>query len=141
MESALKNECIPFYEPAQALTVHCESAVTGKRFLKISGDKQDASFGLSGTADGGNILVEHADAGGYAIGVSNRNGAKDEKIGSYGPNFVVPVEAGEAISAGDPIAVGAGGKAVKAAGEAAVVGRAYADAEANKDVMVRIHTS
>lgn len=141
MESALKNECIPYYEPAQALTVHCDSAVTGKRFIKIAGDKQDASFGLSNLSDGGNIVVAHADAGGYAIGVSNRDGAEDEKIGSYGPHFIVPVTAGEAISAGDPVAVGAGGKAVKAEGEDVVVGRAYADAEANKDVMVRIHAS
>lgn len=153
MDSALKNELTPFYEPGQVLTGTCVGAVTGKRFVKIGGSKNAGSFGLSSTSEGGNIKIKAAEAADkLVVGVSGRDGADKENILFYGPGFIVPVLANEAINAGEEVGVGAGGKAVKAVASSKAeieegkpdykvpaVGIAYADAEANKDVMVRVY--
>ena len=52
------NECIPYYEPGERITGHCETAVTGKRFVAVSDNIQSGPGLNTGTA-GGNIVISH----------------------------------------------------------------------------------
>jgi hypothetical protein len=112
------------YEPGQHVTGHTSAAVTGKRFLKISGNRSD-----------GNIAVAHADAAGRICGVSAYDAAIGKKVTVLrGNSRVVFVTAGGAIAAFAEVEVGANGTAVTlAAGKAvgyAITGAADAtDAE------------
>lgn len=108
---AIVNECIPFYDDGEIITGQATAAVTGKRFLKISGDRTSGP-GLATTAEGGNYRVAPADAGGRVFGVASYDVASGAKVPVItGPGTVVPVTADGAISAGDPVSVGAAGKA------------------------------
>lgn len=133
------GECVPYYEPGRQLTAHCEAAVTAKRFVDISDPRQGPAGGaLSTTAEGQNIVVSHATAGGQAIGVSAYDGAIGAKTGVLAtPGFVVPVTADGAISAGNEIEVGTAGKA-KAKNTGKVVGVALDDAADGADAMVKL---
>lgn len=97
------------YEPGQSITGKATAAVTGKRFLAISGDRS-----------GGNIAVAHAAAAGRVCGVA----AHDAESGGLvrvlrGAARVVKVQASGAIAAFAEVQVGANGTAAsKAAGVA-----------------------
>lgn len=136
------NECIPLFEPGGALSGKATAAVTGKRFVAISGDPDNANFpGLETDADvatavtGGNSLkFAHAGAGAAADGVSSYDAPSGGRLYAINRNAGqgVPVTADGAITAGQDIEVGAAGKAkTRAAG--VIVGRALnscADGEA-----------
>lgn len=120
------NECIPWYEVADRLTGQATAAVTGKRFVVPSATRASgplipatAQVGASDPTDGGNIKVAHAAAGGAALGVSSWDAAIGEKV-TVICEGVVPVTADGAIAAGDPIVVGATGKAKTRAATGAV---------------------
>ncbi|MEU4367543.1 DUF2190 family protein [Micromonospora chersina] len=99
----MANECIPFYEPGRRITCHATAAVTGCRFVGISGNRQ---------ADG-SISVAHATAAGKAFGVSAYDAALGEKVGVLrGSGFIVPVLAAANLTAGQRVEVGANGQAV-----------------------------
>lgn len=136
------NECIPFYEPGSRITGHCEAAVTGKRFVDISDDRQGpvAGAGLGTNTDGGNIVVSHATAAGKAIGVASHDAAIGKKVTILSGGFVVPVTADGAINSGDEVEVGANGKA-KALAAGRPVGRAFDDAADGADAMIKIYDS
>lgn len=107
-----RNECIPFYEPGADISAICSAAVTGKRFVKISGDR---------SGGGSNLSVAHADAAGRKFGVSGYDGAIGEIINvKRSPGIVVPVLAGAAIDAFEEVEVGAAGVAVPLAAGVAV---------------------
>ena len=108
----MANECYPFYIPGGDLTGHATAAITGKRFLALSGDRQSGP-GLAATAEGGNYKVAHATAAGYAIGVSDRDTALGGKVKVYCDfGYIVPVEAGADLDAGELVQVGTNGVAV-----------------------------
>lgn len=132
-------ECIPYYEPGEQITAHCEAAVTGKRLVGISDPRQGPAGGaLSPTAEGQNIVVSHAAAGGDAIGVAAHDGAVGAKVGVLAsPGFVVPITADGAISANGLVEVGTAGKA-KAFGTGKVVGIALDDAADGADAMIKL---
>lgn len=132
------NECIPYYEPGTRITGHCKAAVSGKRFVKIAASIQSGP-GLSATAEGGNIQVEHQGAKGYAFGVTSHDGAIKEKVTILRGPMVVPVKAGEAMSAGEEVGVGANGVAVKKGAEHVAAGRLLADVAENADAMVALY--
>ncbi len=136
-----ENECIPFYEPGSRVTGHCEAAVTGKRFVDISDDRQGpvAGAGLGTNTDGGNIVVSHASAGGNAIGVSSHDAAIAKKVTILGAGFIVPVTADGAINSGDEVMVGATGKAKAWATGNRVVGRAWDDAADGAPAMIQVY--
>lgn len=109
----MANENPGVYEPGQDLSAHCSAAVTGRRFLKISGNRQ--------TADGSNqITVNHATAAGRACGVSDRDAASGAKVGvKRGNSRVVFVDVVGTVAAFGEVEVGANGTAVpKSAGVA-----------------------
>lgn len=98
----MANECIPFYEPGGNVTGHASAAVTGKRCLKVSGDRTD-----------GNIAVAHADAGGRIFGVADADAAQGKKVGVVrGPGFIVPIRAEAAVDAFEEVEVGTNGQVV-----------------------------
>jgi len=100
------NENVGIYEPGRDLTGRASTAVTGKRFLKITGNR----------ASGGNIAVAHADAGGRVCGVSKYDAAVGAVIGVARGNsrvtFVATPPAGTALAAFAEVEVGANGTAV-----------------------------
>jgi hypothetical protein len=120
----MANECTPLFDPADAITVFCEAAIIGKRFIKISGPAVD-----------GLTQVSPCGAGEQMLGVAHRDAALGAKGGTYRIG-VIPVKAGEAIAAGDPIASGAAGVAMIATPGAAQAGWALDDAALNADCFV-----
>lgn len=120
----MANENIGVYEPGQDITGHASAAVTGKRFLKISGNRSD-----------GNIAVAHADAAGRVCGVSAFDAAINKKVSVIrGNSRVTFVTAGGNIAAFAEVEVGANGTAVtlaagKAVGYAITAAVNGADAE------------
>lgn len=131
------NECVPYYEPGNAISAQADSAITGKRFVDIADDMTSNPNALSGSADGGNIVVAHATAGGQALGVSSYDApaAGDALYVLCGQGFVVPVTADGALSAGQMVEVGTAGKAV-VQGTGRAVGRALADAADGDDAVI-----
>lgn len=109
----MANDCIPYYDDADEITGHCTSAVTGKRFVKVSGTQQVGRAGLSTTADGGNVKIAPGTANAAALGVAMMDCASGSKVGVYcvGSGVVVPVTADSAVTYGDLIVVGTAGKA------------------------------
>lgn len=124
----MANENYGVYEPGADITGHASAAVTGKRFLKISGNRTD-----------GNIAVAHADAAGRVAGVSKYDAASGQKVGVMrGNSRVVHVLASGAIAAFAEVEVGANGVAVtKAAGIA--VGYAVTAAADGADAQISLY--
>jgi hypothetical protein len=104
------NENAGVYEPGRHITGHATAAITGKRFLKISGNRSD-----------GNIAVAHADAAGRVCGVSGFDAAINKKVNVVrGNSRVTFVTAGGNIAAFAEVEVGANGTAVTLAAGVAV---------------------
>lgn len=124
------NVCIPFYEPGGRITGFATAAVTGKRFVGVS----------AGLSTDGNISVAHAAAAGVSIGVAAYDAPANARVPVLnGPGFVVPVEAGGAITAGDRVQVGANGTAVTLAA-GIPVGVAVNGAASGEDARIRLLT-
>ncbi|AHJ86290.1 hypothetical protein 32HC_12 [Mycobacterium phage 32HC] len=99
----MANENVGVYEPGRDISGRASAAVTGKRFLKISGNR-----------NGGNIAVAHADAGGRVCGVSKYDAASGAIVGvARGNSRVTHVTASGALAAFDEVQVGTNGTAVK----------------------------
>lgn len=124
----MANECIPFYEPGRRITGHATAAVTGKRFVMISGNRQ---------ADG-SISVSHATAATKAFGVAVYDAALGEKVGVVrGSGFIVPITAAANLTANQRVEVGANGQAaVLAAGVA--VGTVVTGATSGNDAQIAL---
>ena len=113
----MANDCIPYYKPGQDLPAACSAAVIGKRFLKVSGNRQSGP-GLSSTAEGSNYQVAQCVAGDKAIGVAMYDAPINGKVGVVREG-IVPVTSGAAVAAGVEVQSDANGKAITlAAGKA-----------------------
>ena len=122
----MANDAISYYEPGQDLTAVATAAVTGKRFLMISGDRSTTSFSA------GNVSVAPATAAGRICGVAAYDAAVGALTGVLrGSGRVVPVDCDNAnIAAFAEVQVGTAGKAVtKSTGVA--VGYVITSATAN----------
>lgn len=106
----MQNECISYYDPGKGLNAVTSAAVSGCRFLKISGNRNATAGGPSE----GNITVAHADAAGRVCGVSAYDAASGAQVGVLrGNTRVVPVQATNAtIAAFAEVEVAANGMAV-----------------------------
>lgn len=102
------NDAIPFYEDGDELTCTATAAVTGKRFVRITGNRQ---------ADG-TISVGPCGAGQKPLGVAmfDAGVGKRVTVHSIDSHHCMPVTASGAIAAGDSVASGAAGVAVVAGG-------------------------
>lgn len=126
------NPAVPFWDEGNTFTGHASAAVTGKRFVSISGPRVD-----------GNPSVAHAvgSATVKAVGVSAYDAASGAKVTVYsGPGIVMPVTAGEAITAGAPVYSAADGRAVDTApvAGALIAGYALDDAALGADCPVKL---
>lgn len=128
MSTVLKNPSI--YSPGADVTAQATAAVTGRRFVAISGDR----------ASGGNIAVKPATAAaGPVFGVAANDADAGELVTVVrGGHRVVWVAAGGNITAGAEVEVGAAGKAVtKTTGVA--VGYSVTGAANNTDAQISLY--
>lgn len=130
----MMNELIPFMEKGERVTATPSAAVTGKRFVSISGDKTDGNFAVAPTG-----------AAGKVFGVATWDAAVDVRVTviTIPSGYVVPVTTGEAIAAGDSVASGANGVAVVAASGASACGIALTGAASGADAVIQLtnHTA
>lgn len=107
------NECIAFFDPGNDLNAQTTGAVTGSRFVAVSGVIQAGSAGLASDVLGGNLLVAQCSVSGQkAIGVASMDAASGEKLEVIRGHKVVPVTAGAAMTAGDEVMTDASGRAI-----------------------------
>lgn len=102
----MANDLIPFKEHADRITCTPSAAVTGKRFVSISGDRNaDGTYTVAPTANAGKALgVAAWDAGiGGKVTVVTINSGD-----------IVPVRAGAALTAGASVMSDATGQAIVA---------------------------
>ncbi|AGP31523.1 capsid cement protein [Corynebacterium terpenotabidum] len=130
MTIGFKNPARDRYNDGSDITAQATAAVVGKTFATIAGDL---------TAEG-LPTVKTAATGGNTVGVVKYDADAGEKVGvARGSSRVITVTAGGAITAGDEVAVGAGGKAVKAAEGAVVVGYSFNTVAAGADALVSLN--
>lgn len=125
------NPCVPFWDEGNTFTGHASAAITGKRFVSVSGARV-----------GDNPRLNHAvgTATRRAVGVSAYDAASGAKFTVYAaPGLVLPVTTSEAITAGDQLYSAADGTAVKTQPAGApVLAVALDDAASAADVVARL---
>jgi len=106
------NPIIPLFEPGERPTAAATAAIGAGKFLKVSADMQ-ASPILNVTTPlvGGNLIqVAQCVAGERAIGVSGWDASgSGEVLPVIGPNMVVPMVAGSAVTFGQKVMSDAAG--------------------------------
>jgi Uncharacterized conserved protein (DUF2190) len=134
------NVCTPYYEPGGRVTGRATgSTVLGKRFVAIAQKKDLGSRELDTAASGGNVRIVQAAANDpKAWGVAEYDAADGKVTTVLRGGFVVPIVAGVVLAAGDLIAVGAGGKAVKVLTTERVMGISLSDAVVDGDAIVSL---
>lgn len=124
----MANENIGVYEPGQDISARATVAVTGKRFVKISGNRSN-----------GNVAVAHADAAGRTFGVTKYDAGIGEIVGiQRGSGRVTFVTAEGVIAAFGEVEVGATGKA-KALAAGKAVGYAVTGATDGSDAEISLY--
>lgn len=118
------TDAIYYFKPGQAITATPVKPVVGGTFVKIS---------AGGVYNNPNI--ETAATGAHVFGVAARDADKDDNVLVYTAG-VVPVTAGEGLTAGDLVTVGADGKAGKASDRATAFGQVLADAKQDEPASV-----
>ena len=94
------------YRSGEDPTCHAAGALTGGRFVRISG-----------APNGGNPTVNVPAAGGRTFGIASVDTAAGGKVMVLRPEKIVQVEAGATLAAGDLVEANAAGQAiVRAAG-------------------------
>lgn len=122
----MANEANPKFTPTQKPTCSAGAAVTGKRFVKVSGVPVT------------NLTrIAHAGAGEKVFGVSPHDIASGDTGAIYGPGWTVPVTTGANVTAGAELESGAAGVAIPLA-SGKVAGIALDDATSGNDVLVRV---
>lgn len=120
MAIAKQNECIPYKSPGDDVSAYVGSAVIGKRFVRISANRQ-AGPALNTSTSGGNYTIAPATAAAKAFGVAGWDGGVGDIIDvRTGPGYIVPVTASGTIAAGAQVEVGTAGVAVTLASGVAV---------------------
>lgn len=144
------NECIPFKTLADTVTAKASAAVTGKTFVAISGNRTGGGGGgaegsttiaVGLSTDGENLYqIKVCGAGVKAFGVAAWDAAitAEVKVYAVGHGNILPVTAGEALTAGWEVESDAAGKAVKlAAGKA--LGLVLTAAASGKDAEILVY--
>lgn len=124
---AVTNDAIPFFDPGATITGHVTAAVTGKRFVRISGARTD-----------GNVSVAPANAGADIFGVAAADAPVGSKVTILRPTAVVPVTSAAALTAGASVTSDATGQVVAAAAGARAVGRLLDDVAIGEDAQVAL---
>lgn len=96
----MANDAVPYWDPADTLTGYASAALTGKRFVRITGARTDGLPTLAVPADGDRC-----------VGVTSRDVALGGKV-MFAREGVWPVTAGAALTAGQEVQADATGKAI-----------------------------
>lgn len=134
---ALANECHPFIEDSgqPRLTCHAGDALTGKRVVKVKSTRQSGPA-LNTSTDGSNYVATTCGAGEAGFGVAAYDCADEGKVAViHAPGTVLPITAGDTITAGDFVQATTGGKVIPANG-GNILGLAMASAVADADCEV-----
>jgi hypothetical protein len=127
-------------EPGASVTFKATAAVTGKRFLKITGNRTGGGMGGLSTDLANVYQMAQAVADDNAVGVSAQdvaNGALGRCIGGG----IVTVESGAAVAAGAIVKADAQGRAITWATAGAVLGVAMNGVgAAGADLEVKLRT-
>lgn len=131
----MANECVPFYEPGDAITGVPTVAVIGCRFVKISAARVTAAGATKGL-----ISIAPATAAGRAFGVAGRDAAIGVPVKVFRKRgTVVPVQATNAtIAAFGEVEIATGGMVVALASGVAV-GYVVDDCAANGLAQVSLY--
>lgn len=134
------NECTPFKSPGSAVTGKCTAAVTGKRFVKISGNRTGGGGGGLSTDLANVYQISNATASGEIVfGVARQDGANGSLIGVHcQPGIIIPITCGADCASGIEVQTDAVGKCIPlAAGKA--VGYVMNGALSGADAEVRLY--
>jgi predicted RecA/RadA family phage recombinase len=123
-------DAIPFYEDGDELTGTATAAITGKQFVKISGNRQPD----------GTVSLAPAGAGDRAIGVAMFDIplGKRGTIHTISSHHVMPVVAAAPIVAGSPVKTAAAGQCTPSTTGDASVGIALDGAASGFDAMIAL---
>lgn len=123
----LANDVQVLYEPGGFPTCMATTAVRGKRFVTLSGNRT-AGPGLNEDVTGGIYRVKECDAAGqWAVGVAKMDGDINKPVGIIAkPGIIIPVTAGGAIAAGAEVMSDSQGRAVAVSAAAAAVAASLA---------------
>lgn len=136
----MANECIPTKSPALTVTGQATAAVTGKRFVVVSGPRIGGGIaggssvvttpqiaGYDTTTLSGDIsdvyqVAPAATSGSAVLGVAGQDipVGQVNLIYKVGQGHILPVTAGAAITAGQEVQTDAQGRAIPLAGGKAV---------------------
>lgn len=109
-------QSLHYFKPGQDVTCVPTAKVVGARFVTLQ------TGGAPSVPH-----VKHSAAGDRSFGVVARDAEKDEEVLVH-TGGIVPITAGEALTAGSEVSAGADGKAVATAADAKVLGLVIADA-------------
>jgi hypothetical protein len=105
------NEGMAFKRPGEDLTFKATAAVTGKRFVKVSGNRTGGGAGGLSTDLANVYQMQQSGAGEQAVGVSKYDVANGSLGGCYTAG-IVSVTAGATLTAGQAVESSATGAAV-----------------------------
>lgn len=119
----------PFWDEAESITCHASAAVTGKRFVAISGARVDGNPRVASAA--GTATTKAIGVSGYTVPIAT-------KVTVYTkPGLIMPVTASGAITAGQPVYSAADGRAT-ATVTGLVAGWAMDDAADGVDCPIKL---
>lgn len=126
------NPAVPFWDEAESLTCHASAAVTGKRFVTISGARVDGNPRVASAA---------SSATSKPAGVAAYDAASGAKLTVYTkPGLIMPVTASGAITAGALVYSTADGKATATnpGGTGIPAGTAWDDVADGADAPIKL---
>lgn len=120
-----KNTAVPYLQAGPFTGIPAVD-VTGKRLVTYAPGGKGTAPNITTAVAGGVVagVAAHDSLAGVAVNVESTG--------------VIPVTAGEALAAGDRVAAGADGVAVKAVDPAIVIGTCTAEAAINTDAPIRL---
>jgi len=138
MTIAPSNECTPFYQPGETITCYAGSAITGKRFVVISANRQ-AGPGLNTSTSGGNYTVAPAGAGVKTFGVAVQDAASGALVTVIAsPGYIVPVTCSANITAGVEVEISSAGQ-VQTLASGKAVGMCVNGATSGGDAEIKLY--
>lgn len=127
------NTAVPFWDEGNTITCHASAAVTGRKFVSISGARVEGNPRVAHVAQGVN--------GKTPLGVAGYDAPSGGKVSVYSaPGIVMPVIAAVAITANDLIYSTADGSATNVSPGAGAIpaGKALDDAVIGAECPVKL---
>jgi predicted RecA/RadA family phage recombinase len=123
----MANEAVPLHLPGDEITCHAGAAVTGKRFVKISGARVNDCY-----------RVAPCTAAARAVGVASRDMASGSKVMCF-TEGIIPVTVGTGgVTAGQEVESDGTGQAITLASGKSL-GVAMDDAAAGADCPIKLN--